>query len=137
MFFSMQFTKPDAIQPQKAILSGLLAIAAIGSSVAMFADVAQANISITIRLGDRPVNPRYRSAPSYVNPYQRRTIYSPNYRSHRGDYSRRGIGRDSYNSHKSWNNYNQFPYPVNVPAVNGALNPYYRTPQPNSYIIIR
>jgi hypothetical protein len=92
-------------------------------------------------LGDRPVDSRYRSVPTYKNPYkniyQRRTIYNPHYRSNRDDYSRRTIVRENYDSHKSWNTYNQFPYPVNVPAVNGALNPYYRTPQTNTYIIIR
>ncbi len=156
MIFSNQFTKPVVKtvvnQPVKTMLAGMIAIAAVGTS-AIFADTAQANVSIIIRLGDRPVDSRYRSVPTYKNPYkniyQRRTIYNPYYRSNRDDYSRRVIVRDGYNSPKSWNTYNQFPYPVNVPAVNqfpypvnvpavnGALNPYYRTPQTNTYIIIR
>ncbi|MBD2151281.1 hypothetical protein H6F44_14280 [Pseudanabaena sp. FACHB-1277] len=139
MIFSTQFTKPDVKQPAQTMLTGIIAIAAAGTS-AIFADTAQANVSIIIRLGDRPVNTRYHSAPIYKNPYQKRTIYNPHYRSNRGDYSRQVIIRENrvnYDSHKSWNTYNQFPYPVNVPAVNGALNPYYRTPQTSSYIIIR
>ena len=143
MIFSTQFTKPDVKQPAQTMLAGIIAIAAVGTS-AIFADTAQANVSIIIRLGDRPVNTRYRSVPiykdSYKNPYQRRTIYNPHYRSNRDDYSRRVIireNRGNYDSHKSWNTHNQLPFPVNVPAVNGALNPYYRTPQTNSYIIIR
>ncbi len=140
MTFSMQFTKSDVKQPAQTMLASIIAIAAIGTS-AIFADTAQANISITIRLGDRPVNTRYRSVPvyknPYPNPYQRRTIHNPYYRSNRGDYSRRTIVRDHYNSHRSQPNFHQFPYPVNVPAVNRTLNPYYKTPKTNSYIIIR
>jgi len=136
MIFSTQFTKPDVKQPAQTMLAGIIAIATVGTS-AIFADTAQANVSIIIHLGDRPVNTRYHSAPIYKNPYQKRTIYNPHYRSNRIDYSRRVIVRENYGSHNSWNMYNQLPFPVNVPAVNGALNPYYRTPQTNSYIIIR